>query len=402
MAVFYTVSKINEYIASLFEDDHILKNISLTGEISQITERSENFYLSIKDDKSSINAVAFGKYDKVLLEMMRQIEIGMQVEVTGSIKVYKERGTYQLYIKTINEVGIGDNFKNFAQTFAKLKEKGYFDASYKKPLPKYIKRLGVVTAKSGAAIEDIKKIAFEKNEHIEIVLAESLVQGSDAAPSIVRAIKLIDKACCDIVIVGRGGGSKEDLSVFNDEEVAMAIWNMETPVISAVGHEIDTSITDFIADASAPTPTAAADLAVFSYDEFLSDIESYKDRMNEIITQKLKDINNRIDLNKLKLEKLSPKNKIENFKKNLLHSKQILRQRMISILERDKGRLKILSSKIDGLSPLKRIYEGYSYITNEKGKNIKSIKDVKKGENIKARVTDGYIESTVISSQKIK
>lgn len=402
MAVFYSVSKINEYIASLFEDDHILKNISLTGEISQISEKSENFYLTVKDEKSSINAVAFGKYDKTLYEMVSKIEIGMQVEITGSIKVYKERGSYQLYIKTINEVGIGDIYKNFAAMFSKLKEKGYFDASYKKPIPKYAMKIGVVTARSGAAIEDIKKIAFAKNEHIEIILSPSLVQGSDAPSDIVRAIKMIDKAGCDVVIVGRGGGSKEALSVFNDEEVAMAIWNMETPVISAVGHEIDTSITDFIADASAPTPTAASDMAVFSYENFLNDIEDYKIRMNNCIIKKIEAVNNRIDVNKLKLEKLSPKGKIEIFKKNLAHSRQLIKEKMLAIIEKDKSRLKVLSSKIDGLSPLKRIYEGYSYITNENEKNVKSIKDVKIGENIKARVSDGYIESTVNKASKVK
>lgn len=402
MAVFYTVSKINEYIAGLFEDDHILKNISLTGEISQISEKSENFYLTVKDEKSSLNAVAFGKYDSALYDMASKIEVGMQVEITGSIKVYKERGSYQLYIKTINEVGIGDIYKNFAVMFAKLKEMGYFDASYKKPLPKYARRIGVVTARSGAAIEDIKKIAFAKNEHIEIILSPSLVQGSDATQSLVRAIKIIDKAGCDVVIVGRGGGSKEDLSVFNDEEVAMAIWNMETPVISAVGHEIDTSITDFIADASAPTPTAASDMAVFSYEDFISGIEDYKNRMNDCIMKNIEAINNRIDVNKLKLEKLSPKGRIEIFKKNLAHSKQIIKGKMLSIIAKDKNKLKVLSSKIDGLSPLKRIYEGYSYITNEKGKNVKSIKDIKYGESIKARVSDGYIESTVNGTSKVK
>jgi exodeoxyribonuclease VII large subunit len=202
--------------------------------------------------------------------------------------------------------------------------------------------------------------------------------------------------------VGRGGGSKEDLSVFNDEEVAMAIWNMETPVISAVGHEIDTSITDFIADASAPTPTAASDMAVFSYEDFLNDIEDYKIRMNNCIIKKIEAVNNRIDVNKLKLEKLSPKGKIEIFKKNLAHNRQLIKEKMLAIIEKDKSRLKVLSSKIDGLSPLKRIYEGYSYITNENEKNVKSIKDVKIGENIKARVSDGYIESTVNKASKVK
>ncbi len=402
MAVFYSVSKINEYISRLFEDDHILKNISLTGEISSINEKSDNFYLTIKDEKSSLNAVAFGKYDRALLEMASKIEIGMQVEVTGSIKVYKERGSYQLYIKTINEVGIGDIYKNFAAMFAKLKEMGYFDPSYKKPIPKYVRKLGVVTAKSGAAIEDIKKIAFEKNKHIEIILSPSLVQGSDAPSDLVRAIKLIDKAGCDVVIVGRGGGSKEDLSVFNDEAVAMAIWNMETPVISAVGHEIDSVITDFIADAFAPTPTAASDMAIFSYEEFLANVDDYKNRMNTCVIKTLDDINNQISVNKLKIEKLSPKGKIDIFKKNLAHNKQIMKEKMLAIIEKDKSKLKVLSSKIDGLSPLKRIYEGYSYITNSKNKNIKSIKDAKIGESIKARVSDGYINSVVSDITKVK
>ena len=401
MAVFYSVSKINEYISKIFEEDHILKDVNLCGEVFSISEKSDNFYITLKDDKASIAAVAFGKYDRRLYEEVRKIEVGMKVKVNGSIKVYKERGSYQIYIKTIEEEGLGEIYQKFAKVFAKLKQAGYFDESYKKPIPEYVQKLGVVTSGTGAAIEDIKKIAYAKNPHIEIILVPSLVQGADAPIDLVKSIQIVDTLGCDCVIVGRGGGSKEDLDAFNDERVAMAIWNMKTPVISAVGHEVDSVITDFIADSFAPTPTAASDMAVFDYNEFVSEVESYKKMMEDILYDTIAEIKNRINVNKLKLESLSPKNKIESYKKNLINYKKLIKDNMSHKIVLAVNRLKIITERIDGLSPLKRIYEGYSYVTNEKGKNIKSIKDIKTGASMRTRVSDGYIISTVDNLEKL-
>ena len=272
----YSVGQINNYIRRMIQQDILLSRVYVRGEVSNLKyHTSGHIYFSLKDETGTLSCVMFAGNRKGLTFAMKN---GDKVICAGNFDVYTRGGNYQMYVKAIRLEGAGILYERYLKLKAELEEMGMFDAVYKKPVPRYARRVGIVTAPTGAAIRDIQNISARRNPYIELILYPALVQGEGAAETIARGIEKLDDAGVDVIIVGRGGGSIEDLWAFNEEIVARAIFNCRTPVISAVGHETDTTIADFVADLRAPTPSAAAELAVFDYSEFADTIERYRRR----------------------------------------------------------------------------------------------------------------------------
>ena len=281
----YSVSQINKYIKNMFLSDYLLSNLQVKGEISNLKYHSSgHIYFTLKDEKGAIKCVMFSSYRQGLKFVLKE---GMQVTVSGSVEVYERDGTYQIYAKAIKEEGVGDLFERFEKLKEKLSEAGMFDPSYKRPIPKFVRRLGVLTAPTGAAVRDIIDVSKRRNPGIEIILFPAIVQGDDAPASIVAGLQALPQYGVDVIICGRGGGSMEDLCGFNDEAVAEAICNCPVPVISAVGHETDFTIADFVSDLRAPTPSAAAELAISDVNALLGELRNKKEILNRDIKSRL-------------------------------------------------------------------------------------------------------------------
>ena len=283
MASVYSVSQVTAYIKNMFTQDFALNRISIRGEVSNCKyHTSGHIYFTLKDGGAQIAAVMFAGQRKGLSFTLAE---GQQVTATGSVDVYERDGRYQLYVRKIERDGTGDLYARFERLKAELLEMGMFDACYKQPIPRFALRVGVVTASTGAAIRDIMNISARRNPYVQLVLCPAQVQGERAAASIVRGIETLDAMGLDVLIVGRGGGSIEDLWAFNEERVARAIFNCRTPVISAVGHETDVTIADYVADLRAPTPSAAAELAVFDWHQFEEQLASERKRLDRLIPE---------------------------------------------------------------------------------------------------------------------
>ncbi len=327
----YTVSQVNRYISRMFSSDFALTGITIKGEISNLKYHSSgHIYFTLKDAASQISGIMFAG-DRAGLKF--KLEDGMQVLCTGNVGVYEKGGSYQIYAQKFTADGIGDLYVRFEQLKKELGEMGMFDPMYKKPIPKYAKRIGVVTAKTGAAVRDIIQIAKRRNPYIEIILYPAQVQGEGAAMSIVSGIKTLDQMGLDTLIVGRGGGSIEDLWAFNEEIVARAIFDADTPIISAVGHETDTTIADYVADLRAPTPSAGAELAVFDFAKLMEDLSVYRSSLRSIMNEKIQDERQKLSLQKLKLSRYSPTAILTEAQKKSLQYREQLRNRMKSVLQ---------------------------------------------------------------------
>ena len=288
MAGVYSVTQVNSYIKNMFAQDFMLHQISIKGEVSNCKYHSSgHIYFTLKDQTGTIAAVMFSRYRRGLAFQMKE---GDKVVVTGSVEVYERDGKYQLYAREIELEGAGNLYLKYEALKRELEEMGMFDAAYKKPIPRYATRIGIVTAPTGAAIQDIRNIAARRNPYVQLILYPALVQGDGAAASIVRGIHALDVLGVDVIIVGRGGGSIEDLWAFNEEEVARAIFACNTPVISAVGHQTDTTISDYVADLRAPTPSAAAELAVFDVQLVEKWLMDYGTQMRRQLELKLNQI----------------------------------------------------------------------------------------------------------------
>ena len=404
MANIYTVLQINSYIKNMFDTDFVLKNINIQGEISNLKyHTSGHIYFTLKDKDSTISAVMFaGSRMKGLNFRLRD---GMKVVVTGNISVFEASGKYQIYAREIKETGSGELYERFVNLKNELEEMGMFDDIYKKPIPKNIKRLGVVTARTGAAVHDIISVSRRRNPGIDIILYPAKVQGEGAAESVCTGIRFLDKSGVDLIIVGRGGGSIEDLWAFNEEIVARAIYNSRIPIISGVGHEIDFTISDFVADKRAPTPTGAAIIAVPDIVEVKRYFSNAKDRINTSISNKLDSysellkkyksnyiINNPIRLYEMKEQKLdilyeklntnirvkldNSKHRLEKIKSNyilnnpkVLYEKEkdklsnintTLNKEILNILNNNKNRIDTIKVKLDLLNPDNILDKGYS------------------------------------------
>ena len=377
----------------------MLSNLEIRGEVSNLKYHSSgHIYFTLKDEKSAIRAVMFAG-NRAGLKF--RLEEGMQVVVTGSCDVYERDGSYQIYARSIEQDGKGNLFEQFEKLKEKLSEQGMFDPSYKRPIPPFVKTLGVITAPTGAAVRDIIDVSKRRNPGIQIVLYPAIVQGDEAPASIIQGIKELEEYGVDVIICGRGGGSIEDLWGFNDEKVAMAIFNCRVPIISAVGHETDFTIADFVSDLRAPTPSAAAELAVCDVASTIRDLNNKKEMLNREMRHRLDNLKQDVIRFENTLSALNPKAKVLANRQRLDRNSELLRRSMQELLTKYRHRLELNAGVLHGLSPLTKLSSGYSYVESEGGKQIKSICDVKENDSIIVNVTDGRIKARVYSKEEI-
>lgn len=389
----YPVGQVNKYIKNMFAQDFMLHLISIKGEVSNCKyHTSGHIYFTLKDKAGAMSAVMFAGNAKKMTFRMKD---GDQVVVTGSVEVYEKMGTYQIYARQIELDGEGNLYLRFEQLKKELEEMGMFAAEYKRPIPKYAGKIGVVTAQTGAAIQDIRNISGRRNPYVQLILYPALVQGEGAAQSIVNGIHALDRMGLDIIIVGRGGGSIEDLWAFNEEIVARAIFECNTPVISAVGHETDWTIADFVSDRRAPTPSAAAELAVFDYRQMIDQLSNIKKRMDSNLSGKIEFYRERLSHIKTRVSYLSPANRLNENRKRLADLEERLLLLMQQQIKDKRQKLIMLSTRLDADSPVKKLSQGYAYVSKEDGRNIHSAADITCGDNIDIYLIDGRAKAVI-------
>ena len=389
-----SVSQINFYIKSIIENDGSLQFVLVTGEISNLTvhQRSGHIYLSLKDSNSVISAVMFAGNAR---RLKFRLENGMKVICRGRISVYEPSGRYQLYIEDMQPDGVGALTLAFEQLKKSLAQKGLFDNAHKKPLPKFPKTIGVITSPTGAAVQDITNIIRRRFPSADIVLAPVLVQGESAPEQLVRAVnKFSASKIADVVIIGRGGGSAEDLWAFNDEQLAYAVYNCETPIISGVGHETDFTICDFVADVRASTPSAAAELAVPDRQELMSYYFKQKQYISAMLDRKIKTAQLRLENQQRRMSASSPKLKAEQLEKQLSAKSEKLTRFMNIYISNKENKLIVAKGKLDGLNPLNVLNRGYA-IAEKDEKIITSSKQLKNGDDFTVILSDGKINAKV-------
>jgi len=393
----YSVGQVNAYIKNMFTQDFVLKHIYVKGEVSNCKyHTSGHIYFSLKDQSGTVACVMFAGSRKGLAFRLAN---GQQVVVLGNVNVYERDGKYQLYANEIILDGAGLLYEKFEALKKELEEMGMFSSEYKQPIRKYIRKLGIVTAPTGAAIRDIMNIAYRRNPYIQLVLYPALVQGAQAAGSIAKGIRLLDDYGVDTIIAGRGGGSIEDLWAFNEPLVARTIFECNTPVISAVGHETDTTIADFVADMRAPTPSAAAELAVDDMRMLQEQLWQYKGTLNRAMSSRLQVWRTRLDQYQVKLNFLSPENQIREKRQILIEKEERLLNLMEKKLTDRRHRLMIYIEKLKGLSPLEKLNQGYAYISDEKNRKVTGISQVEKGDLLRVYVADGCLLTKVTGKE---
>ncbi len=396
----YSVAALNQYIKQLFISDYELNNIYVRGEVSNCKyHTSGHIYFTIKDKSSALACVMFagnrGGLDFRLSE-------GQQVVVFGSVGVYERDGKYQLYARQITRDGQGLLYQKFEALKKQLEMLGYFSPEHKKQIPQYPKKIGIVTAKTGAAIQDIINISARRNPYVQLVLYPATVQGPEAAPTIVAGIRALDDYNVDTIIVGRGGGSMEDLWAFNEASVAEAIYQCKTPVISAVGHETDVTIADFVADLRAPTPSAAAELAVPDVRKIFERLSDYEDTLDQLLEGKIHLYRQYWEQYRLRLTHLSPENRIREQRVRLMDMEELLYSRIEKVLTLKKHERDIFMERLAGLSPLARLSGGYAFITDEKNHLVRSVDQVKNDDVLTISVADGDITAKVTETKKVR
>lgn len=394
----YTVKQVNSYIKNMFTQDFMLNRIYVKGEVSNCKyHTSGHIYFSLKDESGTIACVMFAGQRGGLSFHMRE---GQQIIVLGSVNVYERTGSYQLYAQEIRLDGEGILYEKYQMLKQELEEMGMFAPEYKKAIPRYAKRIGVVTAPTGAAVRDIMNISARRNPYVQLLLYPAQVQGEGAKESIVRGIRMLETKNVDVIIVGRGGGSIEDLWAFNDECVARAIFDCQVPVISAVGHETDVTIADYVADLRAPTPSAAAELAVWDYRQLQGYLDECRLRMNRSMTGTIRI--NRLRLKELdvRLSYLHPRHKLQDQQQRLIELEEELRTLMRDRVKEARHRLAIQIEKVNGLSPVRKLNQGFAYVEEADGGVVKSIRQVEKGDELTVYVTDGLIRTSVKAVQK--
>lgn len=390
----YTVGQVNKYIKNMFAQDFMMNRISIKGEVSNCKyHTSGHIYFTIKDAGSAMSAVMFAGNRRGLQFTMKE---GDKVIVTGSVEVYERDGKYQLYAKEIELDGEGNLYLKYEALKRELEEMGMFATEYKQPIPKYIRRLGIVTAPTGAAVQDIRNIALRRNPYVQLILYPALVQGEGAVASICQGIAALDAMDVDTIIVGRGGGSIEDLWAFNEEEVARAIFECQTPIISAVGHETDTTIADLVADLRAPTPSAAAELAVFDYRIVEQQKEQLKARMTRNLELTLQNYKTRTEHLSVRLRYLNPEQKLHENQKYAIDLEDALQKAMARKIEQNRHRLELLAGNLEGLSPVKKLSQGFSYVSDASGKVVKDAAQVKENDMLSIQLMKGKIKANVV------
>lgn len=390
MGEIYSVSRINSYISNMFAHDYLLKNIQIKGELSNVKLHSSgHIYFTLKDEGSAIAGVMFRSNRVHGLDFTP--ENGQSVIVSGNVSVYERDGRYQVYAAVMQLDGRGNLYEEYERLKQKLFEEGLFDFEHKKDIPKFPKKVGIVTASTGAAIRDIVNIAKRRNPYVQLYLYPAKVQGDGAAATIVKGIQVLDAMDMDTIIVGRGGGSIEDLWPFNEEIVARAIYEAKTPIISGTGHEIDNTIADYAADLRAPTPSAACELAIPDIMERIAQLNNYEDMLKRCMRGRLNNAVNRADIIETKLLAVSPVTKLHNQRVYVdkLHDRLV--SGMESLFQNRMHRYEVLLTRLDGLSPTAKLCGGYGYV-EVLDKPMVSVKQVKAGDNIRITIHDGQIE----------
>lgn len=386
----YSVRQVNAYIKNMFVQDFMLNRIYVKGEVSNCKyHTSGHIYFSLKDESGAIACVMFAGERRTGLTF--RMQEGQKVIVLGSVSVYERDGRYQLYAREILPDGEGDLYRRYEQLKRELEEMGMFSAEYKQPIPFYNRKIGIVTAPTGAAIRDIMNISRRRNPYVQLILYPALVQGEQAAESIVKGIQTLDAYGVDVMIVGRGGGSIEDLWAFNEEIVARAIFECRTPVISAVGHETDTTIADYVADLRAPTPSAAAELAVVDYRQLVESVRIFKNQLADRVEQKIVRNRDRARYLQARLLQASPQYQLREKRQYAADLNDKMRQAFSDKVKDQRHRLALYAERLDGCSPLKKLQQGYSYTESPDGKALTSITQVKEGDAVTIHVTDGTV-----------
>ena len=394
----YTVRQVNSYIKNMFAQDFMLNRIYVKGEVSNLKyHTSGHISFSLKDESGTIACVMFAGSRSGLSFRMEE---GQQIIVLGVVDVYARDGKYQLYARKIVRDGVGLLYERFELLKKELQEMGMFAPEYKQKIPKYIRRLGVVTAPTGAAVRDIINITKRRNPFVQIILYPALVQGEGAAESIVKGIHALEAEKVDVMIVGRGGGSMEDLWAFNEEAVARAVFDCSVPVISAVGHETDTTIIDFVADLRAPTPSAAAELAVYDFMEMKKNLKLREEKLLHFMQLILERKRQKLEQYSLRMRAYHPQQRLNEQRQFAADAENRLRREMMRRLEQEKYRLGLMAERLKGLSPLEKLSQGYAYVENSSGANVRTVSNVKQGEQITVYVTDGRIRAEVTGVEK--
>ena len=389
----YSVGQINTYIRNMFTQDFVLNRVSVRGEISNLKyHTSGHIYFTLKDASAAIACVMFAGARGGLAFRMSN---GQQVIVDGAVNVYERDGKYQLYATKIRQDGAGELYEKFVELKEELEEMGMFAPEYKQPIPKFVRRLGVVTAPTGAAIRDIINIATRRNPGIRIILYPAKVQGEGAAESVAAGLAALDALGVDVIIVGRGGGSIEDLWAFNEETVARAIFSCHTPVISAVGHETDTTIADFVADLRAPTPSAAAELAVADVTAWLQALDEDALQLQRMMQRMIKDALSRLRECELRMRYAKPQQRLMQQKQRLDEYEERLRRAMQSLLEQTRHQLALSEERLRRLSPYEKLESGYGCILTEDGRRIRSVSQVAPGEVVQIYLADGRMTARI-------
>lgn len=388
-----TVSQINRYIANLFKQDYTLSGIQVKGEISGCKYHySGHIYFTLKDAGAAISCVMFSSQRKGL---DFTLEDGQSVIVTGQISVFERDGRYQLYARSIAQDGVGRLYEEYEKLKKRLLAEGLFDEQRKKPIPRYASKIGVVTAETGAVIQDICNVTYRRNPYVQLYLYPAKVQGEGAAQTVIEGIHYFEQTDVDTIIIGRGGGSVEDLWCFNDEVLARVIADCTKPIISAVGHETDTTISDYAADLRAPTPSAAAELAVYSWRETEIGLREYRNDLRQAMHQILKVRKLELQKYMVLLQHVSPEDILRQKRLVLADSQERLQRLMEKRLTDAKHRLALYAEEMKGLSPLQKLQSGYTYTADEAGNHIDSVQSLEKGQHLTLTFADGQADVTV-------
>jgi len=394
-ASIYSVTQINNYIKNMFTQDFLLNRLRVRGEVSNCKYHgSGHIYFTLKDGGGTLTCVMFAGNRRGLNFELRE---GQNIVVDGTVTVYERDGKYQLYARSITLDGIGLLYQQYEELKNRLEEMGMFAKEYKRPIPRYAKKVGIVTSRTGAAVHDIINIATRRNPYVQLILYPAQVQGAGAADTIVKGIQALDRLGTDVIIVGRGGGSIEDLWAFNEECVAMAVFNCNTPVISAVGHETDFTIIDFVADMRAPTPSAAAELAVYDYAFLQGSLDEYKRRMLTAVWNKYDRLNTKLEQYRTYIQKYyNPRHKLIENRQRVLDMEALLERLMKDKLKDRRQHLAVVSERINGLSPLKQLARGYSYVTDKDGHALTSVSQVSCDDELRIQMVDGELSARVL------
>ena len=412
----FSVIEITRYIKSKLEGDFALRNVKISGEVSDCKEdKKGHIYFTIKDDAAVMSCAMWMSKRSAGLDF--KLEKGQHIVVTGNIGVYERWGDYRLYADKIEKEGVGRLFEELEKLKLKLRAEGLFDESHKKPIPRYPKKIGIITSRTGAVIEDIKRTAREANPYVQLILYPAIVQGADAVATLIRGIKRFEEEGVDTIIIGRGGGSTEDLWCFNDEKLARTVYSCRIPVISAVGHQTDRTLVDEVSDLSVATPTAAAMNAVPSLTLAFNELDGFKDSISNKLQLRIDRMKSSIDKFEYAIRRQSPQMKLkevrrqienysqnynrlltlklDNYDKAVTKSKQQLDRLMRASYETFNKRFISITAEIEGKSPMKRLMGGYSYVENEAGENIRSVKGLKQGERLNLVLADGSVKARV-------